>query len=233
MLKILARALCANALIVATSVSADPRFAVAPTGQALSSTCQSYALGLALAFKRDPAFKIDTASQLRTTESAIREQIKEAAGGASVNHDHVKKGFDTYTGGKYKLVFKDVDVTQVGEEAGKRSGVTVANIVPQNFLLGAVVKDVTLASATKIGKDSYTAGHIFTILGKDGPPNSNEKLLTLNSAVKVKNLTKNMCEDGIPDDPGPYTAELSWMLGSNITFKMFGGKVRLWMVEKT
>ncbi|MGE0370912.1 MAG: hypothetical protein AB7N24_22640 [Dehalococcoidia bacterium] len=221
------------ALVVSGGVLANPGFAVTPTGQALSSTCQSYALGLALAFKRDPNYKVETASQLRAIELAIREQIKKAAGAASVNHDHIRAGFESFTGGKYKLVFKDVDVASVGEEAGKRSGVAIASAVPQTFLLGAVIKDATLASATKISGDSYTAGHIFTILGKDGPPNSNQKLLILNSAVKVKNLTKNMCVDGVPDDPGPYTAELSWKVGSEITYKMFGGKVRLWLIEKS
>lgn len=223
----------AAALVLSGSVLANPGFAVTPTGQALSSTCQSYALGLALAFKRDPNFKVDTASQLRAIELAIRTQIEKVAGTASVNHDHIRAGFESFTGGKYKLVFKDVDVASVGDEAGKRSGVAVANVVPQTFLLGAVIKDVTLASATKIGGDSYAAGHIFTILGKDGPPNSNEKLLVLNSAVKVRNLTKNMCLDGVPDDPGSYTAEISWKDGKDITYKLFGGKVRLWFIEKT
>ncbi|MCZ8174095.1 MAG: hypothetical protein O9343_02790 [Burkholderiaceae bacterium] len=217
----------------AGSAFADPGFAVKPTGQALSSTCQSYALGLALAFKKDPGFKVGTAAELRGVELAIRAEIKKASGGASVNHAHVQKGFEAYTGGRYKLVFKDISEAEVGSEAGKRSGVSTGAVVPPVFLLGVAVKDVVLASATRIGTDSYGDGHIFTILGKDGPPNSNEKLLILNSAVKVKDLTRNSCTEGLPDDPGPYTAELSWKSVQEITFKQFGGKVRLWTVEKT
>ncbi|MEJ8850164.1 hypothetical protein [Variovorax rhizosphaerae] len=217
---------------VAGPASADPGFAVKPTGQALSDTCQSYALGLALAFKRDPDFKVDTAAQLRNIELAIRAQIKKASGTANVNHAHVQKGFETYTGGRYKLVFKDVAEAQVGAEAGKRSGVTSGAAVPPAFLLGVIVRDVVLASATRIGPYPYGDGHIFTILGKDGPPNSNERLLILNSAVKVKDLTRNSCSEDLPDDPGSYTAELSWKPVQDIAFKQFGGKVRLWTVEK-
>lgn len=217
---------------VAEPTSADPSFAIKPAGQALGSTCQSYALGLAIAFKRDPGFKVGTATQLRKVELAIRAEIKKASGTASINHAHVQKGFEAYTGGRYKLVFKDVAEAQVGTEAGKRSGVTSGAVVPPVFLLGVAVQDVVLASATRIGADTYGDGHIFTILGKDGPPNSNEKLLVLNSAVKVKDLTRNSCTEDLPDDPGPYTAELSWKPVQDIAFKQFGGKVRLWTVEK-
>ena len=203
-----------------------------PTGQALSSTCQSYALGIALAFKRDPGFKVNTAAELRATEIAIRAEIKKAAGTSPVNHDHIKKGFEAYTGGVYKLNFRDVSEAQVGEEAGKRSGVVSKASVPADFLVGTVIKDVLLVSATKIGNDSYGSGHILTLLGKDGPPNSGQQLLILNSAIKVKDTERNTCVEGVPDDPGPYTAQLSWGLNSDITFKLFGGKVRLWAIEK-
>src|SRR4051794_28771475 len=87
------------ACIVSTPAMAAPSFVVKPVGQALSNTCQSYALGVALAFKQDPAFRIDTSAQLRAAELAIRSQIKAAAGAEPVNHDHVKKGFEAFTGG--------------------------------------------------------------------------------------------------------------------------------------
>ena len=182
--------------------------------------------------KKDPRFKVDTASELRATELGIRAEITKIAGATPVNHDHIRQGFEAYTKGAYSLTFKDVAQTDVGDEAGKRSGVTSASSVPESFLLGAVIKDVLLASASQIEGNTYGAGHIFTMLGEDGPPNSNQRLLILNSAVKVKDTTKNTCTDGVPDDPGPYTAQLSWKANSAITFNVFGGKVRLWMVEK-
>ena len=95
-----------------------------------------------------------------------------------------------------------------------------------------MVKDVVLASANKIGNDTYGSGHIFTMLGIDGPPNSNQQFLVLNSAIKVKNDSRVQCQDGIPDDPGPYSALLSWKKNGDIDFKQFqSGKARLWLVE--
>jgi len=212
---------------------ATPGFVVAPTGQATGHTCQSYALGVALAFKRDPNFRIDTAAQLRTAEQAIRAAIVKEAAGAEVNHEHIRAGFRAYTGGRYVLKMQDVDIAQLGAFAAQRSGLSSQAAAPPTFLLGSVVKDVILSSATKIGSDSYKSGHIFTILGSDGGPNSNQKLLVLNSAVKVKDTTKNSCSDGVPDDPGPYTASTSWRPSNTIEFKQFtAGKARVWLIEK-
>jgi len=213
------------------TVRAEPGFVVQPIGQATNSTCQSYALGVALAFKRDAQFKLTTAADLRKTELAIRAAIKSAAGTESVNHDHIKKGFESFTNGIYKLKFRVVDLAQVGEEVKKRSGVT--SPVPLEFLLGAIVKDVVLASATMIDNYPYSQGHIFTLLGADGPPNSNQKLLILNSAIKVKGIERNSCSEDLPDDPGPYTAGLSWKDFNSIKFKVNSpGKVLLWTIEK-
>jgi hypothetical protein len=223
------------ALIVFTVLpgvaTADPGFVVSPTGQATGSTCQSYALGVALAFKRDAAFKLSTAAELRNAELSIRAAIKKAAGASPVNHDHVRAGFESYTNGAYLLRFRDVELGQIGEDAKSRSGVTAP--VPLHFVLGSIVKDVILASATKIDEDSYSSGHIFAILGADGPPNSDQRLLILNSAIKVKDTERNSCLSGVPDDPGPYTAALGWKAFNKITFKTSGdGKVRLWVIEK-
>jgi hypothetical protein len=217
----------------AAGACAAPGFVVTPAGQATGSTCQSYALGIALAFKRDASFKIDSASDLRKVELAIRSEIKKAAGTNPVSHDHIVKGFSAYTGGKYKLQFRDVDLAGVGDIVAARTGIANANAAPPNFLLGDAVKDVVLASATKIDSDAYGSGHIFSMFGVDGPPNSNQKFLVLNSAVKVKNTSQNACVGGIPDDPGSYTAGLSWKSANAIEFKALApGKIRLWNVDK-
>lgn len=218
---------------LATSALAAPGFAVQPTGQVTGSTCQSYALGVALAFKRDPAFKLDTAADLRSAEQAIRAEIVKASGGAAVTHDHIRTGFQNYTGNRYRIKMEDVDLAALGTRISSQTGVSTAAI-PLNFLLGAVVKDVALSSATRIDGDSYSAGHIFTIMGVDGGPNSNQRFLVLNSAIKVKDTERNSCSDGVPDDPGPYTAGLAWKPVNNISFRTFNGnKIRLWTVEKT
>jgi hypothetical protein len=218
---------------VLTSATAAPGFIVEPSGQATNHTCQSYALGVALAFKRDPAFNLLTAAELRKAELGIRQEIVKARGNApEVTHEHIKAGFANYTGGRYRLVMEDVDIATMGQRISARTGVSSADI-PPTFLLGATVKDVVLSSATRIENDSYGSGHIFTMLGVDGAPNSNQRVLVLNSAVKVKGQERNSCMDGVPDDPGPYTASLAWKPVSRITFKPFSpGKVRLWTVEK-
>jgi hypothetical protein len=207
-------------------------FVVEPAGQATGSSCQSYALAVALATKKDPVFRIDTAADLRKTETAIREQIKKMAGQSDVSHAHIQSGFAKYTDSKYVLKFKEVPEADIGTIVADVTGITSSAAVPPTFLLGAVVKDVVLASATKIGTDSYKDGHIFTIYGVDGPPNSNRKFLILNSGVKVKDK-RYTCEEDLPDDPGNYSASVSWKSSGEIAFKpVSGNKVKLWKVEK-
>ena len=216
---------------LAAAAGAAPGFLIEPSGQATGSTCQSYALAVALAFKRDPTMPIQTAADLRKTEVAIRARIKQAAGTNPVNHDHVRDGFNAYTGGKYKLTIKPADFALVGDAVSKRSGVVSEQATPPNFLLGAVAKDVVLASAVRIGKDTYGSGHIFAMVGATAPANSSQKFLILNSGVKVKNTTQKACSDGVPDDPGSYTAMLGWAKTADIEFKQLGGKVLLWTVD--
>lgn len=220
---------------IAGQVSAEPGFLVQPTGQATGSTCQSYALSVALAFKRDPAFKLDTASDLRNAENAIRAAIVKASNGAtSISHDHIKAGFDAYTGGRYKLVMRDVKLSEIGSTVGQRSGLTSAAVLPAATVFSAnIIKDVVLTSATKINNDAYGQGHIFTVLGVDGPPNSAQRMLVLNSGVKIKDTTRNSCEGNLPDDPGKYTALLSWIPFSAIAFREFTpGSARVWTIDK-
>lgn len=206
-------------------------FIVEPAGQATGDTCQSYSLAVALATKRDAAFKFDTAAELRKAEVAIRSSIKKAAGQSSVTHAHIQSGFSNYTSGNYELKFSDVEEADIGDVISSATGITSAQMTPATFLLGAIVKDVMLASATKIGADSYGAGHIFTIYGVDGPPNSNRRYLILNSGLKVKDK-RYTCQDGLPDDPGDYSAWLGWTKSADIKFKSLGTKVRLWRIEK-
>lgn len=221
---------------VTTAQSVNSGFLVTPTGQATGDTCQSYVLALALAIKADSAFPISTAAELRKGELGIRRSIEAAANehpnDPSVNHDDIRKGFERYTLGRYVARVSDIDLPSLTAEAGKRTGVTSAQYIPSAFLLGAVVKDVVISSATRIGSASYKNGHLFAILGTDGPPNSNQRLLVMNSGVKVKDQTRNACIPGIPDDPGPYTASLSWVPVSDIAFKAFGNKLKMWIVEK-
>lgn len=214
------------------NVHAQSSFLLNPSGQADYSSCQSYALSVALALKQDPAFPIKTAADLRKTETSIRSEIKKAAGSSPINHDHVGQGFSAYTKNVYELKIASSSEPDLGDQIGNRTGVKSKAAVPPAFLLGASIKDVLLTSATKIGNNTYQDGHIIAALGVDGPPNSSRSYLLLNSAVKVKDKVQKTCAEGIPDDPGPYTALLSWVTTSEITFKSFGGSLKLWRVEK-
>ncbi len=218
--------------VYSQSVHAEARFLVQPSGQANYHSCQSYALAVALAFKRDKAFKLDTAADLRKVETDIRAEIKKQAGNNEVNHTHVEKGFSAYTKGSYVLKIIDVTEPDMGEKMIQRSGIAYKNAVPPDFFLGVAVKDVALTSLISIGKNTYRSGHIVALLGVDGPPNSNRSYLVLNSGVKIKDTNKTTCEEGIPDDSGPYTAQVSWVPSTEIDFRRFGSKLKLWQVEK-
>lgn len=218
-------------LLLPPSAFAASGFLVEPAGQATGNTCQSYSLAVALATRQDPMFLINTAADLRNAELDIRTRIIESSGADAVTHTHIQSGFRTFTNGKYVLKFKDVAEADIADHIASATGITSASAALPSFLLGAVAKDVVLASARRIGAHSYAEGHIFTIYGVDGPPDSNRRYLVLNSAVKVKGKRYN-CEDGLPDDPGNYSASLSWITSNDISFKLFGNKVRLWVIEK-
>ena len=218
----------------------NPTFVVeTQVGQATGSSCQSYVLALGLAFKKDSNFRIQSWSELRTAEKDIRNSIiqaymKRVPGAKKPDPDHndVKVGFQNYTSAKYTLKIKSVDLQGLSDVIESRTGVTKGDVIPPHFLVGAVVKDIVMSSADRIGKDPYGKGHIFSIFGMDGPMNSTRKFLILNSAVKIKDVSRNACTDDLPDDPGPYTAELSWRTLDDIKLKEFGGKFHVWLVEK-
>lgn len=218
------------------SFGAGPDFRVDPVGQATGNSCQSYVLANALAYKKDKAFRIETSAELRDTERQIRKAIELAASthpdNPGVNHDDIRRGFEAYTSNVYTVKTRDLDLVALSDAVGKRSGITSAALVPPTFLFGSVVADVAISSAKKIGGYSYADGHLFSILGIDGPPDSSRRFLVLNSAVKVKDIARNACIDGVPDDSGPYTASIKWYSQSEIDFKTYGGKLKLWTVEK-
>lgn len=214
--------------------SGSPSFAVTDqVGQANFSSCQSYALAIALAFKRDPAFPITSWTQLRDAELSIRSRIVAArdAHGGDVTHADVKAGFEDYTSGTHHLVQRSLDITALGSLVANRTGISNASALPPTFLLGASVKDVVLSSANAINGYTYKSGHIFTIMGVDGPPTSDRRYLVLNSAASRNGQSSVACRDGFPDDPGPYQASLAWVPSDAITFKTSGSTYTAWTID--
>lgn len=209
-------------------------FVQAPEGQSTSVSCQSYALSVALAFRKDPKFTINTAAELRMAEDGIRAEIVKAKGAAAeVSHEHVAAGFKAYTRGQYLLKAQWVDLPALGSLAGSVSGVSSAAGAPPTFLLGATVKDVVLTSVVRVGTSKYASGHIISLMGVDGKADSNRRYLALNGGIKVEGLPAQMaCVDGVPDKPSRYAAGVNWLKSSEVDFKDFGGKYLAWTVVK-
>jgi hypothetical protein len=206
-------------------------------GQATGDSCQSYAIGVAMAFKNDPNFPIRNYVELRNFENKLRARIVELANGEKVGHNHIISAVSDVTSSTYRLVRKEVDLQGLLDLIAARTGVTDEAAVSLNFLLGAYVNDVILSSAGKIGGSKYGSGHIFAVLGRSGPPDSNMKFLVLNSGVKVQDDAtspkQNVCKDGIPDQGSSYWGSLSWR--SDIDWKKFGpnkDKYLVFLLEK-
>jgi len=228
-------ALLFTALVVSQSAYAQLRFLQEPVGQFNGYSCQSYALAVALAFRKDGNFQISTADQLRRSEEEIRVKILAAKGSAAeVTREHVKAGFKAFTGGAYVVKEKVVnDIPTLGDSTSSITGISVASTVPPAFLIGATVKDVVLTSVTRVGTSNYPSGHFISLLGVDGPPNSSRKYLVLNGGIKVDGLpAKLTCVDGVPDKPSKYDAGISWLTGEDLDFKAFAGKYVVWTVGK-
>ena len=219
-------------LALTGSARAQASFVQAPSGQSTPVSCQSYSLAVALAFKKDPAFSIDTAADLRRVEDAIRKAIESAQGKASsVTHEHIIAGFQAYTGGRYTLKSRLVDLPTLGDLVASASGITSTTSTPLSFLLGASVRDVLLTSVSRVGSSRYSSGHIITLMGIDGPATSSRSYLVLNGGIKVGGLAEQRaCEEGIPDKPSKYGASVSWVGSADIDFKPFNGKYLVWTV---
>jgi hypothetical protein len=214
-----------------------PRFVVETAGQATFASCQSYALAAALAFKRDARWPINSAHDLRLVEASLRDRIvanapKGPTGSPMVEHSHILAAFSEYAHGAYVIRQKYYkDIPSLDDGIARRSGVNDAQSVGPGFLLGAVVKDVLVASVTRIGDMRYSQGHLVTFLGVDGPPNSKRRYLVLNSAVKVRGKRTLACQEGVPDEPGPYVGSVSWVPIKDIDFRQDSNGILSWFVE--
>ncbi len=200
-------------------------------------SCQSYALAVALAFKRDPDFPVTSWSELRNTESGIRAEIISDNGGSveKISRQNVINGFAKFTHKQYSLIDKPADLVKLGTLIVERTGVSNASQLQNSFPLGPTVKDVLLTSVTRIGKKTYGDGHYIAIFGVDGPPNSQRRYLVMNSAVIMdpKGVDKHYfaCTRDLPDNKGPYEAGLNWIPSDEIDFKDFGSALSAMTVE--
>jgi hypothetical protein len=197
-----------------------------PIPQYTTQTCQSYSAAVLLAFQNDPAFPIDTLAALRDAEVAIRTQIEALAmarnhvddnGNLAPTHDDVMDGFKAYTSNLYTLDRTTVsDILGVGKFVGNETGITDAGAVPFPILPSAVQQPVMI-SVKRLGQNVYKAGHLVTVFGVSGPPDSNRQYLILNSAVKIGQGAALFCDPNEPATQTSYGALTSWTNDLEIT----------------
>lgn len=213
--------------------NAQVSFAVQPAGQWNGSSCQSYALAIALAKAKGTSFSNLSARDLRTIEMDLRNEIIAAAKDkANINHDDLKKGFENYTKQEYTISRDRVKgVVALSDRVSKETGVTGQVATP--FFLDALVNSVVLTSVTKIDGQGQWPGHIVALLGVDGPPNSTQKMLVVNSGDNKNNPDPRWtCESYLPDKPSNYKAHVAWIPVTSITFRDFGDEYLAWTVSK-
>lgn len=202
-----------------------------PIPQAYKDTCQSYALAFALA--RAGALRMETVADLRAQEARVRKAIDAEADRTDQTpyHHSVWQGaVKALTGNTYALhrkEFSDVEELMrfIEDKTGIRQAATLGPV-----LSAATVQTPVMTSFSSIGPDTYATGHIVTILGSDGRPNTQRQLLLLNSAVKGPSTTKLACD--VSDFPGDYRYRGAAALEQAYNLKRYGGKfIALWTAK--
>lgn len=209
-----------------------------PIPQYTSNTCQSYSAAMLLAFRDDPAFKIDTLDRLRDAETKIRAEIEQfaktrnhySAGKLDPRHDDIMDGLARYTGGAYKL--KPREFTNIVEANAFIAATTgISGAAPVAFPIAInMLKSPVMISTLRVGANTYGGGHLVTVLGSVGPNNNQHKYLVVNSAVKFGQGIKFFCDPEAPASRTTYGALTSWV---DADVKVYdGGKIIAYTLEK-
>lgn len=228
-----------NAGAMEMGYAQDPTFIIdKQVGQATGSTCQSYVLAIGLAFKRDPKIPLRSWRDIRDMEQRVRQEVVKARDARQPNVPPANRlaspadsatAVQIVTGGAYTVSYKTYDEATFAQAIATRTGVITEIGLQPSFILGSLVKDIIISSAKKIGDKPYDSGHQFAIFGISGPLNSSSaarRYLVLNSAAYKKpgQQAFNSCQDGLPDDAGPYFPSLSWR--NDIEWNLDGGRLR-------
>ena len=203
----------------AAAMAVGLAFVQEPMPQALSNSCQSYALSLALGVDTRNPTPIATPKDLRQAELKLRTAL--VAEAAALNKKEGKsKGKDgyyeptshavwasvlpRYSSGKFVLKQQFLPTIEaVAAKVAEITGVPDVSTWPMEFS-AALVKQPALVSFSRIGKDSYASGHIVAVLGVvPSPPRSpvqSPKLLLVNSAAKSKSTKQVLqCDVTAPE----------------------------------
>jgi hypothetical protein len=209
-----------------------------PVPQHTKATCQSYSAAVMLAFQNDPAFPINTVNALRDAEVAIRSKVEGFAadrnhydnGKLDPRHDDIVSGFAAYTSGAFTLQIKSFsDITALGTHIGNSTAITNSATFPFPIATSSI-KEPVMISVKRVGSNVYKSGHLVTVFGVSGPPNSTRQYLILNSAVKVGAGTMLLCDLNAPASQTTYGALTAWT--NDIEFKDYSGKYFAFNVNK-
>jgi hypothetical protein len=190
-----------------------------PKPQLNKDTCQSYQIAFGLSYTGAQEYAVSTTKQLRGQERAFRAVLtqvaNEAAGalkGDTTAHQNWQVAVRRLTKGKY--VLRDAFFKTMPEFYAKISSITGnENANSGGAALAAfTAKQPVFTSVTRVGANSYLNGHIVAVFGYQKPalltpgPQMKLPLAILNSAIKVGNISSNMCSA----DPGDnkYRAEV-------------------------
>jgi hypothetical protein len=190
-----------------------------PRPQVSKDTCQSYQMAFALDATGDPMYQVATTKQLRQQEQQFRNalvQVANAAPGArkgdTTDHLNWQDAVKLYTNGRYVLRAKYYKTLPelyavMAEKTGNRSVQATGAV-----LAAFTMRQPVFTSVSKVGSSTYGKGHIVAVLGVAYPTNQSPgpemhlPLAILNSAIKLKKSSANMCQLEGGDDR--YRAEV-------------------------
>jgi hypothetical protein len=236
-------ALLVTACAVATQQTSAQSLDVVmnPIPQAYSNTCQSYALGFALARAGVPGFRLDTLAEVRALEARVRAAIdaEVEAGETAYHHAVWIRAVKRLTSNNYVLNRKEYTTADaLMNDIAAKTGITAAGTLGPVLSVSASATPV-MTSFRKIRGNTYATGHIVTVFGLDrpsGPVTTVPKLMLLNSAVKrpqaAPPVYAALCSAS--DLPGDlrYTGALA--LEADYELTSYSGKyVLLWVSRRS
>lgn len=206
--------------------------ALQPSPQEFTNTCQSYSMGLAMAFHPASPYKADTPVELRDLERRLRDAI--TANAAAHNRTEImqedwRAAMLAVSSGTLRLAYKTFgDLDSAMRFVGITTGITTPDTLGTTLSI-VLVKTPVLMSFHKIGGSDYrgaagTGSHVVTIFGVQLPPATmtdaaKPRLLLVNSAVKYKGGVKNICNATDLSDRDRYTALATYT--ADYTMKRF------------
>ncbi len=223
-------------------------------GAVLGNACQRYALAVALAWQRDPAFPLGQSEQILQAQAGLEQAAQQARyaraigslsapDARAISHGDLAAAIASYTRGAYAL--RSVDVhpndlwkTLVARLASSRS------IDDRIQPLGVNVATPVLLSARRAEGASYSFGHLIPVFSTRA--GGNPQLLVLRAKTRFARDIRSGGEaangrdvECTPDAADPtlfdsdYVVRLMWMPSSAFDWHRYGDRVRVFWLERS